>query len=214
MKDKYIIIGRLIASFLLLSATYLATVSIPKIDEKIHKENTELERIKNVATTSSRSVLNIAIITTASRIAKLESNLIRYLNLGKDNQNIALLEMFNDYKVMANSWASLITDSTSSDNKYIVNNQIESIITNKNLSMEEKYKQISQIMTETRNAAINRFNENTKTAFYHTNNKEALKKIRVGRYSCFVWLQISGLIFLGLVEIIDKSITNRKLSKK
>jgi hypothetical protein len=108
----------------------------------------------------------------------------------------------------------MITDSTSSDNKYIVKNQFESIITDKNLSMEEKYKQISQIMTETRNAAINRFNENTKTAFYHTNNKEALKKIWMGRYSCFVWLQISGLIFLGLLEIIEKSITNKKLLKK
>lgn len=210
MKNKYVIIVRIIASIFLLSATYIMTVSIPKIDEKIHKENAEIERLKDIEMASILSMLNIANITTGSRIVKLESNLVGYLNLSDELQNKVIQEIINDYKVITDNWISLITDSISLDILNNVNKQFVTIATDKDISIVEKYKQTSQIMKETRNEAINRYNVNVKTARIHKNNKEAIEKTRMKIYNWFVCLQIIGLILLGFIEIIEKSIINIK----
>ena len=210
MKNKYVIIVRVIASIFLIIATYVVTVSIPKIDERIHKENAEIERLKDIEIGSLHSMLNIAIIHNGSRIIKLEINLADYLNLSKELQKKRIQELINDYKVIINNYASILPDSNISNSLDNINSRFETIVSDKNLSIVEKYKQISKIMKDIGNDAKIRHNENTETARKHKKNKGAFEKTRLKKYSCFIWFQIIGLILLGFIEIFEKSTTNMK----
>lgn len=210
MKNKYVIIGKLIALILLLSATYMATVSIPKINGEIQKQNAEINRTKEIEIASIHLMLNIANLLTMNNFAILEHNLVSYLKLGKEQENRVIQNIIDIYKTITIDYKLLLPDSTISAIYHNVNNQFETIIADKNLSMQEKLKHATQIMKAAKNEAGNKHNENVQAARNYRSKKESLEKSLAGQYSFFVLLQIIGLILFGFVDIIEKLVTNMK----
>jgi len=189
---------KLLGFLLVVVATYISTVRIPKIDKEITERKEEIERFDYSRIMTVMCKLDYGEHFTKRRIELFERN--QMIIHGVDNAKIKELNrrLLHDTVQLAISWGSLLGREASKN----IKNRVDDILSNKKMSYVSRIDEVEKVWRENQKAVGKKLEQ---SHVRNTENKTLKSEYEASRLlwsKCFVWLQILGLILFSGAEII------------
>lgn len=204
MKMDIVMIIRIIGFLLILFATFVATVQLPKISGKIDKIDSRISNFKDSRIMTTLCTLSYGEQFTRRRIELFEANEI----VARGNNESAVADLrkraLDQTIELAKQWAVLLSGDQKEQNTKDIENQINDIVTdnNKSLSVQiDEVEKVWRIQQKEASERVAKAHENWHSIELTKSKIEDAKQIW---NSVFIWCQILGLITLSLAEILDK----------
>lgn len=191
---------KLLGFLLVVVATFISTVIIPKRDKEITERKEKIERFDYSRIMTAMCKLDYGEHFTKRRIELLERN--QMIIHGVDNAKIKELNrrLLYDTVQLAISWGSLLGREESEN----IKNRVDEIVSNKKMSYVSRIDEVEKVWRENQEAVSKKLEE---SHVRNTENKTLKSEYETSKLlwsKCFVWLQILGLILFSGAEIIGK----------
>ena len=167
---NYVILGKVIASISLIVATYIATVSIPCIDNEISAQNSEIEKFKDHRVLGTFSMLHADSLSLKKRIDLFEAN----LNADRERQIALRKQALERIRTLTRNWTAFFSKGDQSDYFITAEKQMDSIISNEQLSIEQQIEKVEVVMNKAFNDARARLENAHEKRDEHMKEKEQL----------------------------------------
>lgn len=187
---------------MLLLATWIATERMPKLRREMDKEEQAYESFRFKQELSTVEGLYASNLDIERRIDFLDAALEARIVGDEKRQTDLLNQSLNKTIQEINFWNSWFNEESTIFKMLPEKLHNVSQVKNRIAELEPKLK-------EAKEKALERLKEQSGSAQKHKNNKGSIEKKYCCWESSFRWLQILGLILLGISEIADKLIASR-----
>lgn len=202
--NKVILYSALIGYLLMIIATYLATVSIPALDDKISDINQFEERIDDKIFRGLMFYLDYKQTELKNRINHLERNGFITRNIQNSERLKLENRILNTQYFLIEMWSKLfVLDEIALEDKDIINNTDE--IIKKRKSFNDINLQLQELLVKSKMKAEKRLNVIQEKMKEEKNKREEIKHNKDFYRSIFNWSQIIGLILLSFSGVLEKT---------
>ena len=184
-------------------ATYLATATIPNLDDKISSIHDDIEKLNARRERGVIFSLNYRQNEIKKRIDIFELNSLILHNAGEEEQVELKNRILNHNIDLTRAWTTLWEYSDSNVVLDRVNKEIETIV-NESGTFEEIKGKLNILLLESIEIANNNL-----LKIQNERNKLKEEKVEYKNHRCsvfitFIWFQIIGLVFLSISTFIEK----------
>ena len=204
MKMRAVIVMKVIGFVLILSATFVATVQLPRIAKRIDIIDSNVSDFKDARIMTTLCMLHYGEQFTRRRIELFEAHQM-VARGGNEGMVQELRKRALDQTVdLAKQWAVLLSGDQKEQRAMNVEQQIDDIVQDNSRRMVHKIDEVERIWKAQQQMAGER-NAKAHKAWHDAQEKRsAVEGIKRRWDVVFVWCQILGLIVLGVAEISDK----------
>ncbi len=197
---------KIIGFLLVVGATFIATVVVPKLDKEISAIDNEILSFKDSRVMTTLATLSYGEQFTRRRIELFEANQFILLNNDKKAAEEIRKRALNQTIDLANQWAYLHGGRDAESLREKTEEKIKVILDDNSLDVSNKLNGVEKIWKENQVAASQRVAQAHKE--WH-DNEDIMKQLMSNSKwwtRLFAWLQILGLILFSGAEVFDKLI--------
>jgi hypothetical protein len=197
---------KIIGFLLVVSATFIATVVVPKLDKEISAIDDEILSFKDSRIMTTLAMLSYGEQFTRRRIELFEANQFILLKNDKKAAEEIRKRALNQTIDLAKQWAYLHGGRDAESLREKTEEKIKVILDDNSLDVSNKLDAVEKIWKENQVVASERIAQAHKE--WHDNEDKMKQLMSNSKWwtRLFAWLQILGLILFSGAEVFDKLI--------
>ena len=203
---NYVDAIKIIGFLLVVGATFIATVLVPKLDKEISAIDDEILSFKDSRVMTTLATLSYGEQFTRRRIELFEANQFILLKNDKKAAEEIRKRALNQTIDLAKQWAYLHGGRDAESLRKKTEEKIKVILDDNSLDVSNKLDSVEKIWKENQVAASERIAQAHKE--WHDNEDKMKQLMSNSKWwtRLFAWLQILGLILFSGAEVFDKLI--------